>query len=217
MAHFIHRPSRNLDPAFLREERRYLEHEYATLHVMERHREHLAAEIEHARQVAHAAHIPFEDAGGGGPRLAVIGVGNRMRRDDAAGLEVARRLLLARPAGVSVLEQGGEPASLLESWAGLHEALVADAVSSGAEPGTIHRFDASAEPLPTDAFGPSSHALGLAEAIELGRELERLPERLVVYGIEGHSFDHGEGLTERVETAVATLVTELHRDLEAAP
>ena len=37
--------------------------------------------------------------------LVLIGIGNQFRRDDAAGLEVARRLRQAQPLGVTVLEQ----------------------------------------------------------------------------------------------------------------
>ena len=44
-------------------------------------------------------------------------------------------------------------------------------------------------------FRTSTHLLGVAEAVELGRELDRLPQRLTVYGIEGERFDVGEGLS----------------------
>jgi hydrogenase maturation protease len=146
--------------------------------------------------------------------LALIGIGNRFRRDDAAGLEVARRLRLARPPGVSILEQEGEPTSLIEAWSEAHDALVVDGVDSGADPGTLHRFEVADGPLPAELFRPSTHALGVAEAVELARELGRLPERLVVYGIEGEDFEVGEGLTPAVEEAVERLVMELYRELE---
>jgi hydrogenase maturation protease len=218
-SHFFHRPGQqHVDPAFLREERRYLDHAYASLHVMEHHREHLVRDIENARALAGRAGVPlkppFEQTDG--IRLALIGIGNRLRRDDAAGLEVARRLALVRPAGVRVMEEEGEPASLIEAWAGVAEALVVDGVSSGAEPGTLHRFDATEAPLAAELFRPSTHALGVAEAVELARELDRMPRRLAVYGIEGESFEIGEGLSPAVEAAVEQLVAELCGELGGA-
>ena len=69
--------------------------------------------------------------------------------------------------------------------------MLADAVASGAAPGAVHRFDAAAAALPASFAGASTHALGLAEAIELGRVLRRLPPRLVVLGIEGAGFATG--------------------------
>ena len=146
--------------------------------------------------------------------LALIGIGNQFRRDDAAGLEVAHRLRVAHPTGVRILEQEGEPTSLIEAWSGADEVLVVDGVYSGAAPGTLHRFDAREGPLPAELFKSSTHALGVAEAVELARELDRLPARLVVYGIEGESFGVGEGLTPIVEQAVEKLVMELYRELE---
>jgi hydrogenase maturation protease len=139
----------------------------------------------------------------------VIGVGNEWRRDDAAGLVVARRLRDARLSGVRVVEHEGEPLDLIEEWSGADEVIVVDAVSSGAEPGAIHRLDARSTRLPAELFNGSTHALSVAEAVELARVLERLPRRLLVYGIEGRSFTAGRGLTAEVEPAVSTLVSGL--------
>jgi hydrogenase maturation protease len=145
--------------------------------------------------------------------IVVIGVGNEWRSDDAAGLEVARRLREARLPRTRVIEREGEPVDLIDAWSGAGEAIVVDAVSSGAEPGAIHRVDARRQQLPIEAFGGSTHALGLAEAVELGRALERLPEHLFVVGIEGGRFTAGSGLSPEVERAVAQLVRELRRRL----
>jgi hydrogenase maturation protease len=94
-------------------------------------------------------------------------------------------------------------------WREADVAVVIDAVSSGAEPGTVHRFDATSAPLPARLRGStSSHALGLAEAIELGRTLGRLPGRLIVYGIEGERFEAGTELTPAVAAAVEAVALE---------
>jgi hydrogenase maturation protease len=133
---------------------------------------------------------------------AVIGLGNEWRSDDGVGPEVARRL------DGRVLT--GEPIGLVEALAGLDEVVLVDAVSSGAPAGTVHMFDASAEPLPVTLFGASStHTLGLAEAVELARSLGRLPGRVIVYGIEGAGFGFGEGLSPEVEAAAARVVEEV--------
>ena len=148
--------------------------------------------------------------------LSLIGIGNRLRRDDAAGLEVVRRLRLAHPPGVRLIEEEGEPASLIEAWSTVDEALVIDCISSGATPGKLHRFDVTHAPLPAQVFNPSTHAMGLPEAVELARELGRLPTRLIVYAIEGESFEVGEGLSEPVQQTVQKLVMDLYRELSGA-
>ncbi|MEN3538136.1 hydrogenase maturation protease [Microbispora sp. ZYX-F-249] len=129
----------------------------------------------------------------------VVGIGSELRGDDAAGLEVARRLRGTLPPSVAVVENGGDPAALVEAWSGAALAIVVDAVSSGAPPGTVHL---PAEP-PAPSRQPSgSHALGLADAVELGRALGRLPGELVVVGIEGGDFTPGAPMTPPVLAAV---------------
>ena len=74
---------------------------------------------------------------------------------------------------------------MIDAIEGREAAVLVDASSSGAAPGTIHRFDASAEPVPARSFRSSTHAFGVGEAIELARALGKLPGTVVVYGIEG--------------------------------
>jgi len=129
----------------------------------------------------------------------VIGVGNAARGDDAAGLLAARRL--------GGIELEGDPSALLELLHGVPSAVVIDAVRSGAPPGTIHRFDATEEPLPASVRSSSStHAVGVAEAIELARTLGRLPAHVIVYGIEGAQFEAGARLSDPVVTAIDEVV-----------
>ena len=76
----------------------------------------------------------------------------------------------------------------------------------GAEPGTVHRFDAASGPLPSREFRSSTHALGIGETVELARALGRLPARLVVFGIEGESFGSGGELSGGARTGVERAV-----------
>jgi hydrogenase maturation protease len=148
-------------------------------------------------------------------RRLFIGVGNPLRGDDVAGLLAARALRGRGAEGIEVRELEGEPVDLIEAWEGAELALVADAVSSGGAPGEVHRIEASAEPLPAALAGPSTHALGLAEAVELGRALERLPRRLVVYGIEAARFEAGAApgaaVRAAAERVAAAALEELRR------
>jgi hydrogenase maturation protease len=132
----------------------------------------------------------------------IIGIGSEYRGDDAAGLIVARWLKDRLAGSFTVLEQSGDGAALMEAWRGAETVIIIDALMSGAEPGTIHRLDAKTRPLPKDAFRCSTHAFGVAEAIELSRAMGGLPRSLIVYGIEGRNFAAGVRLSPEVEGAV---------------
>jgi hydrogenase maturation protease len=144
----------------------------------------------------------------------VIGIGNPDRGDDAVGRLVVRNLQGRLPSGVEVVEAGGEATALLAHMDGAAEVYLVDACASGAEPGTVRRFDAAAAPLPQAAFGLSTHGFGPAEALELARALAQLPARCVVYAIEGAGFEAGAPLSGAVLAAVPRVVERLCGELE---
>jgi hydrogenase maturation protease len=136
----------------------------------------------------------------------VIGVGNSDRGDDAVGLIVARRVSAQRIPGVRVMEHGGESTDLLECLSGAEAAYLIDATCTGERPGTIRRFDVAATKLPQVEFGYSTHGLGLAEAIELARALEKLPRRCVLFAVEGRTYEIGAALSPDVAAAAEEVV-----------
>lgn len=136
----------------------------------------------------------------------ILCVGHRYRRDDGVGPWVGDRL---RERGLTVVELSGEGIGVIEAIAGQPAVVLVDATQSGAPPGTVHRIDAVASPLPSGWFRYSTHLFGVAEAVETARALHRLPGRLIIYGIEGAQFEFGEGLTPEVESAAAAVVTVL--------
>lgn len=136
--------------------------------------------------------------------VLVIGLGNWMRCDDGAGLEVVRRL--AATDGFAVRAHEGEAVGLLDLWAGSEAVVLVDAVHSGSPPGTIHRFDASSHPLQVTLQCASSHAIGPAEAIELARAMGTLPASVIFYGLQGAGFSAGTTMSPPVIGAISKLV-----------
>lgn len=143
-------------------------------------------------------------------RLIVVGIGNPDRGDDSAGILVARALAGRLPPGTTVIESTGDVAGLVTILERSLSAVFIDATQSGAEPGTVHRFDAVEEPLPAECFRCSTHTLGLAEAVELARSIGPLPRKLYVYGIEGGNFSTGASLSDGVRAAIDTAACMIH-------
>jgi hydrogenase maturation protease len=132
----------------------------------------------------------------------IIGIGNPDRGDDAVGLHVIQCLAERLPPEIRIVENHGDIGHLATAIENASHAVVVDAVCSGAEPGTIHEFDAADTPLPSRYFRCSTHAFGVAETIELMRSLDRLPKTLLVYGIEGWDFVTGAELSEEINASI---------------
>ena len=149
------------------------------------------------------------------PNTLVIGLGNAFRGDDGVGRVVARRLREIALPGVTVREESGEGAALMEAWMDAGAVILVDAVQSGAAPGTIHRLDATRTPVPSRFFHYSTHAFSVAEAVELARALNQLPPRLILYGIEGGDFTAGEQLSPEVAAAVDELLPRIRQEIQS--
>ena len=143
----------------------------------------------------------------------VIGVGNDFRGDDGAGLAVVRSLRGLSLGGAEFVELNNELSGLLESLQACDAAIIVDAVKSGAQPGTIHRFDAGEKPLPGNRSQRSTHAISLSSLLELARAQGTFPRHVLVFGIEGRDFAHTNALTPEVKKAVDRVVSIVQAEL----
>ena len=146
--------------------------------------------------------------------IRVVGCGSP-RGDDAVAWEVIRRLgdtRLAAEVDLHVVEGGHQ---LLDRLDGRGTLVLIDAISSGAGPGTIHRFEWPV--LPIDSLHPgSTHDLDPGEALRLAATLGMLPPRVVVWGIEAACFDEQSILSAAVAAAVPELVRRIAEELNHA-
>ncbi len=149
--------------------------------------------------------------------VVVVGAGNPFRRDDGVGAAVVDALVRDVPDGVRLTERDGEPTGLLDAWDGARLAIVVDAVAPDGAPGKLHRFEVrdGAGSVPDRAHRASSHALGIGDAVALGRALDRLPARLVVLGVEAADLGEGPGLSPPVAEAVGPAVREVLAEIAA--
>jgi hydrogenase maturation protease len=73
-------------------------------------------------------------------------------------------------------------ANLLELMQQAGIVILIDAMQTGAEPGTVKRFES--HEVESLAMPWSSHGIGIASTLALARALGELPARLILYGIE---------------------------------
>jgi len=146
-------------------------------------------------------------------KILVIGIGNEYRGDDRMGLVIAREIREKHDPSVMVTEESGDGAALMEAWQGYEMVVLVDAVSSGAKPGTIVKIDARKEIVPARFFQYSTHAFGIAEAIELARTMNMLPPNIMIYGIEGASFNAGTEISEGVKESGKQVVEQIVHDM----
>ncbi|MHC5909065.1 hydrogenase maturation protease [Streptomyces sp. S6] len=150
--------------------------------------------------------------------VVVIGVGNEFRRDDGVAHAVVARLRERAgehrlPPGTVLATCDGDPARLIGLWEGAALAVVVDAAHAHpGTPGRVHRIALDGNRLAPPS-ATSSHGLGLGEAVELARTLDRLPGHLVVYAVEGADGSFGTGLSPAVAAAVPLLAAAVEDEI----
>ncbi len=100
---------------------------------------------------------------------------------------------------------------LLELMRDANAVFLIDAIKTGAACGTVHRFknqeiEAISNPL-------SSHTLGVAEAMKMGRALDELPPNVILYGIEIDDIHHQSSLSEPLIKTVKVLSKQIKDDI----
>ena len=154
-------------------------------------------------------------------KIGVIGIGQSMRGDDAAGLEAVRmwQLLRVEPADrseihVRTIQQPG--LDLLEALEGVEAAVLVDAIQSGSEPGSVRQL--AIEDLGSaETHWHSMHSWGVGETLALGRLLDCLHRdlRVRIVGIKAEQADFGAALSESVRGSLPAACASIQAQVEA--
>jgi hydrogenase maturation protease len=144
----------------------------------------------------------------------IVGIGNRERGDDAVGPAVLDALSADPPPGARMFESRGDALQLIDELHGAGLVVIVDAMVSGGAPGSIERFDVTQSGIPTRLEHlASTHMFSLAQGLELAQSLGRMPERLIVYGIEAAKFEPGSAPGPEVQGAVATVAARIREEI----
>lgn len=149
--------------------------------------------------------------------LVIIGIGQSMRGDDAAGILAVQLWRDTEPAlaehpdlHIGIAETPG--IGLLDLIAGAQAAILVDAVKSDHPPGTFHIL--TEKDIASLYSGAGlGHGWGVAETLELGRSLGRedLPQTIHIIGIEGAKFELGSGISQEVKASFPLILEEITR------
>lgn len=151
----------------------------------------------------------------------VVGCGNLIRGDDAAG-PILVRLLADRdlPPGVRLIDGGTAGMDVAFAMRGAQRAIVVDASRVGVDPGTVHRVP-GAELVDLKPPQGGLHSFRWDQALGFAQWLlkDGYPADVTVWLVEGESFDAGAPLTDAVQAAVERIADAITAELlaEAGP
>jgi hydrogenase maturation protease len=145
----------------------------------------------------------------------IVGCGNLLRGDDAAG-PVLVRILAERdlPEGTRLIDGGTAGMDIAFAMKGVRKVIIVDASRVGVDPGTIHRVPGSEL---TDLRPPDGnlHSFRWDQALGFATWLlkDEYPEDVTVYLVEGESFQHGDALSPAVQASVERIADAIEADV----
>jgi hydrogenase 3 maturation protease len=138
-------------------------------------------------------------------KLAILGIGNSLRGDDALGLEVLKLLHGNVPKRVKLIESGTVPENFtgeVEQFKPSHVLLI-DAASLEAKPGAVKLVPSQ----DIAGLAISTHALPLSMFAEVVQS--SVKTRILLLGVQPKRVDFIEGLTPEVEKATKEVARRL--------
>jgi hydrogenase maturation protease len=135
--------------------------------------------------------------------ILVLGIGNLLLQDEGAGVraveEFERKYEI--PEGVELLDGGTSGIELLQYIQGKDCLILLDVVKSGKPPGTFIRLEGENVPaLFQKKISP--HQLGLSDLLATAQLIDRMPKRVVLFGIEPKTIETGLEMSEEVGGAI---------------
>jgi hydrogenase maturation protease len=142
-------------------------------------------------------------------RIAVIGTGNILRRDDGIGIAVLGSLLAfhKRP-GIDYRDFGTASFDLLNHMRSYDKMLVIDGIDASLKPGELKIAELGELACSLKGGTTSTHGLDLKVVVELYKKL-KIKTKIYVAGIQVEDISYGEGLSKPLEAKIGKIAKEI--------
>lgn len=139
-------------------------------------------------------------------RIVILGIGNILLSDEGIGVHVANELAKTElPPEVSVVEGGTDGFRLLNVITEADRLIIVDSLRTGAEPGTIYRFDVGDVRCCPSGFKTSVHQIGILEVIDLSGLIGKTPHTTVI-GVEPKSLEMNMELSQEIREKIPKII-----------
>jgi len=147
--------------------------------------------------------------------LLILGVGNPLLGDDGAGIRAVELLQQQNLPDHIQVQEIGTPGWGLGAWLeGRSSVILIDAVQMGLAPGTWRRINLDEVQVLMEESTFSLHQPDLACGLALAQELNILPDKLILYGIQPADMTPGSSISSCVNDSLPRLVESIIQDVQ---
>jgi hydrogenase maturation protease len=143
-------------------------------------------------------------------KIAVIGIGNTLRRDDGIGIIVLESLLkFYKREGIDYLNFGIATFDLLHRIRNYDTVLLIDGVRTNLPVGELKIFELGNIKYNTDNLATSTHELNLEDVFKLSKKIA-LKTKIYVAGIQIGDLSYNEGLSDILKNKQEEIIRQIN-------
>lgn len=143
--------------------------------------------------------------------ILLAGLGSPLMTDEGIGVylveEIRRRGLLI--AEIEVLDLGTGNMNVLHAIAERRKVVFVDCAKMGESPGTMRRFTLGDVVSKKVQSSWSAHDGDLLNLLNISKMIGELPDEIVLFGIEPETIDHGQQLTECLQSRIEDYIGQI--------
>lgn len=148
--------------------------------------------------------------------MKIIAVGNSFYGDDGIGAAVLDEIRHhGHFPGADLVDVHTDALALLDHLAGGETNVIVDAAQMGLEPGAAVGFRPDEVRMKIKSDHLSMHGFGLAEAFDLAGQLGRMPEDVLIVGVEPARVEINRGLSDTVKEAVPRVISIIKAEVQS--
>lgn len=132
--------------------------------------------------------------------------------DDGIGIHVVVALKKEKlPSNVQVFDCATRAFDVLECMDRCDKAVIIDAYKNNGNPGSIYRL--SFEPCMYESINLSMHDINFVDALKVGKEIYKLPDEIVIIGVEPEKLECSLGLSHKLSDALPEVIEAVKSEL----
>ncbi|MGA2367189.1 MAG: hydrogenase maturation protease [Dehalococcoidia bacterium] len=149
-------------------------------------------------------------------KIAVLGIGNPLCRDDGLGIRVITEMRdNNKYGGLEIIDGGTAPDLLSLLDENIKKLIIVDALVGGGKPGTLYRLEIDESNIAEDT-PPSLHGLGVLDSLKMMQKLGMQAPEVVIIGVEPADTSHGLYLTPEIEALLPQVLSAIDRELRSS-
>lgn len=145
--------------------------------------------------------------------VAIIGIGNILRKDDGIGVHVINKLEKeGLTSTIQLVDGGTSTLDMLGYFLDYERIIVVDCLKAGYEPGTIYKI--KAEDIKNyKKESLSIHDVQILDVVKMANMMDRFPS-VVIFGIEPKEIEFDLELSDVMKSKIPEVIKLIKKELE---